>query len=213
MAALGPPERLDIEGSAPAFYYTPRSPTGLRPVLLYLHGRGGNPEQDCRKWGQVAREFGWIVCPSGQEDRGGGARGWGNNWMAAKSVVDRSMEALREKFGHRVQLRGNTLIGFSEGAFIAMNVGVREPQIWNRWLILAANDSYWGGEGQNELVKRYARIKRVYLLTGERDEVVDSTPQCAGGGASDGVGLPRPAVVRRSDCSAGLLRRRDRRGE
>src|SRR5262245_38517561 len=173
--AVGPPERLELSGMAPAFYYTPLAGRGLKPILMYLHGRGGNPEADCTKWGQVAREFGWIVCPSGPEDRGGGARGWSNNWMAAKNVVDAAVAALREKYGRRVQLRGNTLIGFSEGAFIAMNVGVREPEVFNRWLILAANDSYWGGEGQEELEKRYARIKRVYLLTGEQDEVVDST--------------------------------------
>jgi predicted esterase len=173
--AVGPPERLDLPGMAPAFYYTPTASRGLKPILLYLHGRGGNPEVDCAKWGQVAREFGWIVCPSGPEDRGGGARGWSNNWLSAKNVVDKTVAALREKFGRRVQLRGNTLIGFSEGAFIAMNVGVREPETFNRWLILAANDSYWGGEGQEELEKRYARIKRVYLLTGEQDYVVDST--------------------------------------
>jgi predicted esterase len=173
--AIGPPEQLEIQGGAPAFYYPPRDAKGLKPVLVYLHGRGGNPETDCAKWGRVAPEFGWILCPSGPEDRGGGSRGWSNNWMSAKSVVDKAVGALREKFGRRVQLRGNTLIGFSEGAFVAMNVGVREPETFNRWLILAANDGYWGGEGQTELVKRYARIKRVYLLTGERDGVVDST--------------------------------------
>lgn len=174
-SAVGPPERLEFEGAAPAFYYPPRRGKGLKPVMVYLHGRGGNPEIDCTKWGHVAREFGWILCPSGPEDRGSGARGWANNWMSSKAVVDRAVGALREKFGRRVQLRGNTLIGFSEGAFIAMNVGVREPEVFNRWLILAANDSYWGGEGQGELERRYARIKRVYLLTGERDEVVGST--------------------------------------
>jgi predicted esterase len=173
--AMGSPERLDLPGMAPAYYYTPKDARGLKPILLYLHGRGGNPEVDCTKWGHVAREFGWIVCPSGPEDRGGGTRGWANNWMSAKAIVDRTVAALREKYGRRVQLRGNTLIGFSEGAFIAMNVGVREPEVFNRWLILAANDSYWGGEGQSELEKRYARIKRVYLLTGEQDYVVDST--------------------------------------
>jgi predicted esterase len=171
----GPPERLDLPGMAPAFYYTPAEGRGLKPILLYLHGRGGNPEVDCGKWGHVAREFGWIVCPSGPEDRGGGGRGWANDWMSAKAIVDRTVTALREKYGRRVQLRGNTLIGFSEGAFIAMNIGVREPEVFNRWLILAANDSYWGGEGQSELEKRYSRIKRVYLLTGEQDYVVDST--------------------------------------
>jgi predicted esterase len=169
------PERLDVEGSGPAYFYSPLARHGLKPVIVYLHGRGGNPELDCTKWGQVAREFGWILCPSGPEDRGGGARGWANNWMGSKEVVDRAVAALRARFGRRVQLRGNTLIGFSEGAFVAMNVGVREPETFNRWLILAANDSYWGGEGQMELVRRYARIKRVYLLTGEQDAVVDCT--------------------------------------
>jgi predicted esterase len=172
---LGRPRKLDLAGSAPAYYYPPDGGRGLQPVLLFLHGRGGNPERDCAKWGRVAREFGWVVCPSGPEDRGAGARGWANNWTAAKSVVDKAMAALREKFGRRVQLRGNTLIGFSEGAYVAMNVGVREPEVFNRWLILAANDVYWGGEGQDELEKRYARIKRVYLLTGEHDEVVGET--------------------------------------
>ncbi|HEY3595190.1 MAG TPA: hypothetical protein VGL13_14995 [Polyangiaceae bacterium] len=167
--------KLDIEGSAPAFYYQPLGGRGLRPVVVFLHGRGGNPQRDCEKWGRVAREFGWVVCPSGPEDRGAGARGWANNWTAAKAVVDKAMNALRDKFGRRVQLKGNTLIGFSEGAYVAMNVGVREPEVFNRWLILAANDDYWGGEGAGELEKRYAHIKRVYLLTGEHDEVVGST--------------------------------------
>jgi predicted esterase len=173
--AADAPERLDVEGGAPAYFYPPIERHGLKPVMVYLHGRGGNPELDCTKWGQVAREFGWILCPSGPEDRGGGARGWANNWMGSKDVVDRAVTALRARYGRRVQLRGNTLIGFSEGAFVAMNVGVREPEQFNRWLILAANDSYWGGEGQSELVRRYARIKRVYLLTGEQDAVVDCT--------------------------------------
>src|SRR6266508_4367885 len=68
------PERLDLPGANPAFYFEPTSRTGLRPVLVYLHGRGGNPQVDCMKWAHVAREFGWIICPSGPEDRGGGAR-------------------------------------------------------------------------------------------------------------------------------------------
>jgi len=177
--AAGPdkdrPQKLELQGAPPAYYYAPLGGRGLRPVIVFLHGRGGNPQRDCEKWGRVGREFGWVVCPSGPEDRGGGARGWANNWIAAKEVVDKSVAALREKFGRRVQLRGNTLIGFSEGAFVAMNVGLREPEVFNRWLILAANDVYWGGSGESELRKQYSRIKRVYLLTGERDEVYNST--------------------------------------
>lgn len=171
----GPPERLEIEGFPPTYYYPPRVRTRMRPAIVYLHGRGAMPDQDCMKWSKVAREIGWVLCPSGPEDRGGGARGWANNWVTAKTIIDRSLGELRSKVGRKVQLRGNTIVGFSEGAFIAMNVGVREPEVFNRWLILAATDWYWGGEGEGELQKNRARIKRVYLLTGQRDDVVEPT--------------------------------------
>ena len=74
-----------------------------------------------------------------------------------------------------MQLRGNVLIGFSEGAFIAMQVGLHDPVTWNRWLILAANDQYWFGDAASLLHDGRRRIRRVYLLTGENDEVAENT--------------------------------------
>src|SRR5260370_2304537 len=62
--AIGPPEQLELEGAAPAFYYPPRSRNGLRPVLVYLHRRGGNPEAHCAKWGRLDPHFRWILCPN-----------------------------------------------------------------------------------------------------------------------------------------------------
>src|SRR3954453_19696570 len=42
------PEQLSIEGAPPAYYYPPEDRRGMHPVVVYLHGRGGFPEQDCR---------------------------------------------------------------------------------------------------------------------------------------------------------------------
>lgn len=170
---------LDVPGAPPAYYYTPigRGRLGLRPVIMYLHGRGGHPASDCKRWAPVARRLGWLVCPSGQEDRGNGARGWANNWAAGHNIVMATLNALRKKYGHRVQLYGNTLIGFSEGAYVAMNVGVREPRAFNRWLILAADSDYWGAAGLEALQKGRHRVRRVYLITGKQDGVADSTVQ------------------------------------
>jgi predicted esterase len=168
---------LDVPGAPPAYYYPPvgRGHLGLRPVIMYLHGRGGHPDQDCRRWAHVARRLGWVVCPSGPEDRGDGARGWNNNWAEGQNIVMATLHALRKKYGRRVQLYGNTLIGFSEGAFVAMNVGVREPHTFNRWLILAADNDYWGAAGLEALQKDHARLRRVYLITGEQDGTYDGT--------------------------------------
>ncbi len=173
-SSIGDPQRIEVSGQSDAFYYRPRG-KGLKPVIIYLHGRGGNPEEDCRKWAKVATQFGWVLCPQGPEDRGGGARSWANNPTAGKEIIDNSLAALREKYKHRVQTRGNILVGFSEGAFIAMQVGLHDPKTWSRWLILAANDQYWWGDAQNLLHDGRHNIRRVYLLTGENDEVAENT--------------------------------------
>ena len=59
--------QIDLPGAAPAYYFEPQGKgrLGLKPVLVYLHGRGGHPEADCRRWARVARGYGWLVCPSG----------------------------------------------------------------------------------------------------------------------------------------------------
>jgi len=165
-------------GAAPAYYFEPTGPGrhGMRPILIYLHGRGGHPEKDCQRWAPVARRLGWLVCPSGPSAYGDG-RAWDNNWPSAHTATMAAIQVLRKKYGRRVQLYGNTLIGFSEGAYAAMNVGVREPHVFNRWLILAATDRYWGGPGLEALQTAKERVRRVFLITGEHDGVIDGTHQ------------------------------------
>lgn len=172
-------QSLPVAGSAPAYYFEPTGPgrAALRPVIVYLHGRGGNPAADCQRWSPIVRRLGWLLCPSGPEDRGGGARGWNNTWYSGQPIVERALGALRQRYGRRVQLQGNTLIGFSEGAYVAMNLGVRAPRVFNRWLILAADADYWGGAGVLALKENRKSIKRVYLVTGEQDGVFESTQQ------------------------------------
>src|SRR4051812_37143439 len=172
MHVINPP------GVAPAYYFEPTGPGrhGMRPILIYLHGRGGHPEKDCQRWAPVARRLGWLVCPSGPSPYGDG-RAWDNNWPSAHTATMASIQVLRKKYGRRVQLYGNTLIGFSEGAYAAMNVGVREPHVFNRWLILAATDRYWGGPGLEALQTAKERVRRVFLITGEHDGVIDGTHQ------------------------------------
>lgn len=171
---IGAPQRLEVPGNADAFFYRPHG-KGLRPVIMYLHGRGANPAEDCRKWAKVGTEFGWVVCPSGREDRGGGGRGWNNDASSGKQVVDATLAALRAKYNRRVQLRGNVLVGFSEGALVAMQLGLHDPRTWNRWLILAANDQYWWGDAPALLDVAQPKLRRVYLLTGESDGVAQNT--------------------------------------
>jgi predicted esterase len=168
------PQMLDVPGAPNAFYVKPTG-KGRRPIIMYLHGRGANPQEDCRKWARVAARFGWVICPQGAEDRGGGSRAWANSSESARQIMNATVDALKAKFKGRVQARNNILIGFSEGAFVAQQVGLKEPSRWSRWLILAASDKYWVGDVQKELTDAKAHLRRVYLLTGESDSVMENT--------------------------------------
>jgi predicted esterase len=160
----------------PAYFYKPRSGRSMKPVLVYLHGRDGDPAAGCRDWAKVGTEFGWVLCPSGQEPRAAGLRGWGNDPQHSHDNIMGALMGLRKKFGRRVQLYGNVLIGFSEGAFIAQNLGEHEPKTFNRWLIIASCDRYFGYD-KTVLENARKRIKRVYLWTGELDMVAQESQQ------------------------------------
>ena len=173
----GEPEILPVPGHGRAYVFSPAG-SGLKPVLMYLHGRGGYPAEDCKKWAKVAREFGWAVCPEGQEDRGNGARGWNNDPSTGRVVVNAALAALREKYARRVQLRGNVIVGFSEGAFVAMQAGLNDAKTWNRWLILGASDAYIP-PNKEAIEEKREDIKRVFLFTGQTDEVAPATERAA----------------------------------
>jgi predicted esterase len=168
------PMTLEVPGFSDAYFYKPRS-KAQRPILMYLHGRGGNAMEDCRKWARVARQFGWVLCPQGPSETDSGGRTWNNDADSAKKIVDAAVAALKERFKGRVRTKGDILIGFSEGAYIAQQIGLRDPAHWNRWLILAANDKYWWGDAPQLLEQNRAKIRRVYLFTGENDQVAENT--------------------------------------
>jgi predicted esterase len=174
-AAPPAPQQLDVPGFAPAYYFPPVGRARPRRVVVVLHGRGGSPRDDCVKWARVATSFGWLLCPSGQEEYENGGRTWANSWPVAQRVVDASMEALRAKHPRAVQRVGHVLVGFSEGAYAAQNIGIREPRVFDRWLILASATKYWGGEGLEAMQRNGKALKRVYLLTGALDGVVEES--------------------------------------
>lgn len=173
-SVLAEPQRLDVPNAPEAFFYRSWG-KGPKPVVLYLHGRGGNPLDDCRKWARVASTYGWLVCPQGPVVAENGGRTWATGPGDAKRIVDATLAALAAKYPGKVQKRNNILVGFSEGAFVAMQIGLADQRTWNRWLILGASDAYWGGEVLAAVRDGKGHLHRVFLLTGENDGVAEAT--------------------------------------
>lgn len=167
------PHRMLLPGLQGAWFYPPAR-GGRQRVLVYLHSRGANPREACRRWHESTPRFGWLLCPIGQGDRGNGRREWRNNAEYARRESIAALEALYAHYPRRVRRHDNVVMGFSEGAYVGMNVGLMEPVTFPRWFIIAANDGYIDGE--ESLVTRAARtVRRVYLLTGTGDEIVEHT--------------------------------------
>ncbi|MDP3276127.1 MAG: hypothetical protein Q8Q09_13085 [Deltaproteobacteria bacterium] len=167
----GDPERLDISGFAGAYFYRPAG-RGNQRVLVYLHSRGADPREACRTWHQSTPRFGWMVCPIGphNHERGGSHRQWRNDAGYARRESIAAIERLGTLFPRRVRRHDNVLMGFSEGAFVAMNVGLQEPETFPRWLIVASHDGYIDGERQR-IERLRASNPRIYLITGRHDEI------------------------------------------
>lgn len=184
--------RVTVPHRPDAYVVEPKS-DGAQPLVLVLHARNGDPEEDCRKWATVAAAYGWVLCPAGPVPTDNG-HSWGR-YDEAKKAIDEAIEALRAKYGARVRSSGNLVIGFSEGALVAQNLGLFEPERWSRWLILGGSDKYWGDSGPELLRAQRRKIARVVLITGEHDAVLEHSLR-AGGMIRD-AHIPVRVIVRR----------------
>jgi predicted esterase len=191
-------DRLAVPGQPDAFFVAPPNEGDqvAQRVFLVLHARHGDPEADCVKWATVVATRGWVFCPAGPLGTDGD-RSWGN-FDAAKSVVDAALDALRTRFGARVRGADNVLIGFSEGALIAQLLGIREPEQWSRWLILAGSNTYWGDDDERALGwlrHERGKVVRVVMLTGEHDLVLENSLRA--GALVRAAHIPVRVIVRR----------------
>jgi len=167
----GAPEVLELPGMPDAWFYRPRG-GGMRRVFVYLHSRGADPREACQRFSAIVPRFGWLVCPVGPGHRGGGRYVWNNNAMLARRYSVAAVNALRARFARRVRATDNVMMGFSEGAFVAMQAGLMEPTIFSRWVIFSAHDGYIGMNTELYPAARLA-LRRIYLITGAHDEIVE----------------------------------------
>lgn len=171
------PEQLELSGIPDAWFFRPRM-AGRQRVFVYLHARGADPHENCVRFAPLVTPRGWLICPQGPGMRGDGHRVWNNNATLAHQFTMTALGALSRRFPRRVRQNDNVVMGFSEGAFVAMQTGLMEPVVFPRWLIFAAHDGY---VGMNTDLYPAARrsLRRVYLLTGAGDGIVERTRRAA----------------------------------
>jgi predicted esterase len=140
------------------------------------------PEESCWVFERAATPFGFLVCPRGNAPNGDGRMWVGNYASVAPSVraALRGAEALEPAKLDRSG--GGTLIGYSNGAYFAVEVALFEPGKWTGLVLLSMRLEL------DVTRLRAAGVRRIVLAAGDRDGARASMRALAA--STDAAGLP-----------------------
>ena len=161
--------------------YAPRDTSSPRPVIVYLHGMWASPEDSCPTFESAATPFGFLVCPRGNAPLDGG-RMWSGTYATVAPQVRAALDAAGQLAPGRLNRSSNgTLMGYSNGAYFAVEVAYAEPGRWSGLVLLSMKLDL------DVARLRTAGIRRVVLAAGERDGSYYSMKALAERTASSGL--------------------------
>jgi predicted esterase len=150
----------DDDGTILAF--PPRAAAAKRPMtVVYLHGVHGRPENGCPWLRDGASELGWLVCPRANERLPNDTFSWSGSVAQQRAVVARAERAAVAE-GADGDADG-VLVGFSQGAFVALDLTARRlGQV--RGLVLIGADV-----SPSRAMLEASGVNRIVLAAGDLD--------------------------------------------
>lgn len=152
---------VEVDGDRPAFVV--HGAPGDGRVLVYLHGRCGDPHAGIRAFAEEVSAWGTLVSVQGDlpcPDRKGRVR-WSADVDRAARRIDAAIAAVARQRKHPLDAAGRTLIGYSEGALRAESIAKRHPDVYPRAVLLASPRAPEGSS--------FTRSSRVALVMGQLD--------------------------------------------
>ncbi len=148
-------------GPHPVFGAPPEStsPDAARATFVYLHGVCGLTINGC---GHFEGAPGWLVCPQANDSCPNGGSFWGGSLQDKIHLIDDALDASHERWPDSARAPV-ILVGFSQGAYVAMDVARALPGRYAGLLLLGADT----GHAVDRL--RAARVSRVALACGAYD--------------------------------------------
>jgi predicted esterase len=155
-------EPLDLED---VVVYPAQSP-GVHGITVVLHGMCGHPENACSHFEQqvTAREH--LVCPRASQRCEGGGLIWPQQGFA--EGIERAVQRAIGALGERVRAeQGRTLIGYSLGAFRALELAEHGGGRYPRVMLIGAKIF------PNQKRLRESGVERLLLAAGRADMMHD----------------------------------------
>jgi predicted esterase len=162
--------------------YPPADTSTPRPAIVFLHGMWAGPEEQCAYFERPATPFGFLVCPRGNAPNGA-YRMWTGNYASVAPSIHAALRGT-EVLAHGKLDRsgGGTLVGYSNGAYFAVEVAEFEPGRWTGLVLLSMRLEL------DVARLRAAGIQRIVLAAGDRDGARASLHALAA--STDAAGLP-----------------------
>jgi pimeloyl-ACP methyl ester carboxylesterase len=164
-----------VGGPRPVFGAAPADPPRARATFVYLHGVCGLTVNGC---GHFAGAPGWLVCPQANAPCAGGGSSWSGSVEDKLAVVDGALDAAHARWPESEGFPV-VLVGFSQGAYVAVDVASARPGRFAGLLLLGADTEH----AVDRL--RASRVARVGLACGAYDMMfprMRGTPRALGAG-------------------------------
>ena len=147
----------------PILAYPPSSPRAA-PLMVMLHGMCDVPQNECPSFAVPSTAGRWLVCPRANIACDGGGAIWSGEPRTRAELVDRTVERMRTSFPGRFdEAAASTLVGFSLGSFVAVDVAQRSHGQWKNLLLIGAKVE------PDARLLQLAGVQNVMLASGDRD--------------------------------------------
>ncbi len=133
--------KLPVPGFHDAWTSLPEGAVGPRPVVLALHGSGGNAYAACRNARGLFENRGFVLCPYGVPHPHGGETY--SDFGAFSREALAGLDALRETHGELADTRGVIVVGWSLGASLGATLAVQKPEAFPRLLLVEGGNRFW----------------------------------------------------------------------
>lgn len=158
-----------------AYAYLPAGPAKPRPLLVVLHGAGGEPANVLEAFRAHADTSGIVLLiPRSIKGTWDMVEDLKSRLGAEMNVQPRYGKDLEALDGALADLFGKVAIdthkigiaGFSDGASYALSVGTANPQLFTTVMALSPGHSF---------TKKYDKSQRIFISHGEQDQVLPFT--------------------------------------
>jgi pimeloyl-ACP methyl ester carboxylesterase len=150
-------DALVVPDHADAWMSLPTGATGMRPVVVVIHGAGDRPDWQCGGWRHATDGYPFVVCPRGSRDAASSTKDDVRYTHAGGApllaYIDAALDALAARFPRYADTSTPLLVGFSLGASEILALAVQTPSRFPRIAMIEGGWAAWTDARASAFVK------------------------------------------------------------